>query len=317
MLVVVGSVKGAPGVTTACMALAVAWPAGWQPVVVEADPSGGDLAAGFSLAGEPGLVSLAAAARHAHHGAVLREHTQALPGGLPVVAAPVDAEQATRACDLLTGIPDLQLLSQAWPAGSPDARPVAAAAAGGTGHGSPREDPGNGETEGNGSRWSPVAVIVDVGRLPVGLSATRGVGRLLGAADVMLLVTRTDARSLVHVAARTREVLAVAADLTAGGHGPGGGGAGVQVLLVDSGGESGGGYPAAEVSRSLGLAVAGSLPTDTRAAAILGGLPPGRATSLTRLPLTRRAAGVAHRLARPLDPGAVPARRRLAGGVVT
>jgi hypothetical protein len=306
------------------MALAVAWPVGWQPVVVEADPSGGDLAAGFSLAAEPGLVSLAAAARHARHarhGAVLREHTQALPGGLPVVAAPVDAEQATRACDLLTSIPDLRLLCRAWPAESHDARPVTAVATGDDGHGSPREDHGNGEGEGNGSRRSPVAVIVDVGRLPVGLSAARGAGRLLGAADVMLLVTKPDARSLVHVAARTREVLAVAADLTAGGHGPGGGGGGggggVQVLLVDCGGEAGGGYPAAEVSRSLGLAVAGSLPTDTRAAAMLSGLPPGRATSLTRLPLMRRAAGLAHRLARPLHRGEDPAPRRPVDGVVT
>lgn len=64
MLTVLTSGKAAPGVTTATWALALAWP---RPLlVVDADPAGGDMAAGL-LAGrvsaERGLLSWSAAAR--------------------------------------------------------------------------------------------------------------------------------------------------------------------------------------------------------------------------------------------------------------
>lgn len=105
MLVAVCSVKGSPGVTTACVALAARWPDAEQPVVVEADPAGGDLLARWRLELSPGLVSLAAAARRAaDHGLVWR-HTQRLPGGLPVVAGPAGARQAHGALQELTNAP--------------------------------------------------------------------------------------------------------------------------------------------------------------------------------------------------------------------
>jgi hypothetical protein len=58
------SAKGAPGVTTTCVALTLVWP---RPVLlVEADPAGGDLLAGYLAGVEPsggGLLGLALAAR--------------------------------------------------------------------------------------------------------------------------------------------------------------------------------------------------------------------------------------------------------------
>jgi hypothetical protein len=55
------------------------------------------------LAPLPGLGSLAAAARRSDDPARLVGHCQALPGGLPVVIAPADAEQARAALAMLTG----------------------------------------------------------------------------------------------------------------------------------------------------------------------------------------------------------------------
>lgn len=93
MLITLVSVKGAPGVTTLAHALAVNWPQPTRRVLVEADPSGGDLATRFALAPTPGLVSLAAARGDRD---LLWQHTQTLPDGLPVVAGPPGADQ-TRA----------------------------------------------------------------------------------------------------------------------------------------------------------------------------------------------------------------------------
>lgn len=63
-VVAVGSVKGAPGVTTTALALAAVWP---QPVLLaECDLAGGDLAAGYfggRLASGNGLLELALLAR--------------------------------------------------------------------------------------------------------------------------------------------------------------------------------------------------------------------------------------------------------------
>lgn len=101
MLVVVVSVKGSPGVTTFSVALAARWPAAARTVLVEADPSGGDIGIRFSLASTPGVVSLAAAARRSDEPALLWQHAQVLPGGLPVVTAPPDADRARTALSAL------------------------------------------------------------------------------------------------------------------------------------------------------------------------------------------------------------------------
>jgi hypothetical protein len=101
MLVAVCSLKGSPGVTTFALALAARWPGQARCVLVECDPSGGDVATRFGLASSPGLVSLAAAGRRSSDPGLLWQHTQALPGGLPVVAAPPSADQALAAVSAL------------------------------------------------------------------------------------------------------------------------------------------------------------------------------------------------------------------------
>ena len=107
MLIAVCSLKGSPGVTTWSIALAARWPTPAGAVLVECDPSGGSLAARFGLASTPGLVSLAAAARHDTAArrdttaGLLWSHAQALPGGLPVVAAPAGADYTRAALSTL------------------------------------------------------------------------------------------------------------------------------------------------------------------------------------------------------------------------
>ncbi|HKY69249.1 MAG TPA: hypothetical protein VJM49_22865, partial [Acidimicrobiales bacterium] len=108
--IAVASAKGSPGVTTAVAALAVTWPAARELVVVELDPSGGDLAVRFDLAPEPGLVSLAAAGRRELAADTLLAHTQALGDTARgdvrprrVLVAPVSADQAAAALTALRG----------------------------------------------------------------------------------------------------------------------------------------------------------------------------------------------------------------------
>jgi hypothetical protein len=92
-LIALASVKASPGVTTTALALAAAWPAP-RRLVIEADPSGGDLGAWLGLSPAPGLASLAAAIRHdASPGAAWR-HARAAGGGVSAVVAPAGAEHA-------------------------------------------------------------------------------------------------------------------------------------------------------------------------------------------------------------------------------
>lgn len=175
MLIAVASLKGSPGVTTFALALAARWPidldgvrgAGAGCVVVECDPSGGDIATRFDLAGSPGLVSLAAAARRGDDPGLLWRHTQSLPGGLPVVVAPPGSDQARAA---------LGALALGTPAGMGVMQRAAAI-------------PG-------------AVVIVDCGRLDPDtptLPVVRG-------ADVMLLLVGARADDLAHLAARLPSV---------------------------------------------------------------------------------------------------------------
>jgi hypothetical protein len=103
MLIAVCSLKGSPGVTTLATALGARWPAGEHPILVEADPAGGDLMARFRLHESPGLVTLTVAARRNTDPGLLAQHTQQLPGGLRVVIGPVGAEQARSALSVLAG----------------------------------------------------------------------------------------------------------------------------------------------------------------------------------------------------------------------
>jgi MinD-like ATPase involved in chromosome partitioning or flagellar assembly len=91
-LIVMGAGKGAPGVTTAAVALAAVWPR--RAVVAECDPSGPDLAlrlvgeGGRPLAQDHGVLSLATALRSSTAEADLQDHVQTAAGGLEVLAGP-------------------------------------------------------------------------------------------------------------------------------------------------------------------------------------------------------------------------------------
>lgn len=102
MLIAICSLKSSPGVTTLATAIAARWPLAQTPILVEADPAGGDLAARFRLGMTPNLVSLAAAARRSRAPDLLGEHAQRLPGGLAIVVGPIGAEQTRAALDAIS-----------------------------------------------------------------------------------------------------------------------------------------------------------------------------------------------------------------------
>ncbi|EOS98424.2 hypothetical protein K530_39016 [Streptomyces noursei CCRC 11814] len=100
----IGSVSGAPGVTTMSLALAAAWPreadVGVRPVMVEADGSGGDLMMRFGLPSAPSLLDVAAAVGKPHPGSLLGAVSE-LPFGVRVVAAVPGRRPCTEAVRLL------------------------------------------------------------------------------------------------------------------------------------------------------------------------------------------------------------------------
>ncbi len=96
MIVAVCSDKGSPGVTTAATTLAMVWPG--ERVLLEADPSGGDLALRARrpdddglLAAEPGLLALAADARTGRTPDALSRYVQPTAWGVDVVVGPASA----------------------------------------------------------------------------------------------------------------------------------------------------------------------------------------------------------------------------------
>jgi MinD-like ATPase involved in chromosome partitioning or flagellar assembly len=96
-LIAIASDKGAPGVTTAALALAAVWP---RPVLLaECDPAGGDLVYRFPAVGgghlDPrrGVLSLAVVARRGMQPQQVWDHVQKLHGGLDVLAGVTNAEQ--------------------------------------------------------------------------------------------------------------------------------------------------------------------------------------------------------------------------------
>jgi hypothetical protein len=137
-LIALASVKSSPGVTTAALALASMWNSAERRLLVEADPSGGDLGLWLGLPAGAGLAGLAAAARHGHDAGLPWRHARALAGGTHLVTAPAGAGQAA-ACVTALAAAELpqELAAGPEPAladcgrlylGSP-ALPVAAAAA--------------------------------------------------------------------------------------------------------------------------------------------------------------------------------------------
>ncbi|WP_184727171.1 chromosome partitioning protein [Saccharopolyspora phatthalungensis] len=152
--------------TTFSVAMAARWPGEARCVLIECDPSGGDIATRFSLPSSPGLVSLAAAARRTIEAGLLWQHTQPLPGGLPVVAAPPGADHARAALAALApGRADEGVLQLA--AGAPD-----------------------------------TVVIADCGRVDPGSVVLP----IVRSADVLLVLSRAHADDLAHVATRLNTV---------------------------------------------------------------------------------------------------------------
>ncbi|MET9634684.1 chromosome partitioning protein [Lentzea sp. NPDC006480] len=103
MLIAICSLKSSPGVTTLAVALGARWPSSETPVVVEADPAGGDLLTRFRLNADLTVVGLAASSRVRGNADPdeLARHVQFLPGGLRVVPGPIAAEQSRAALGLL------------------------------------------------------------------------------------------------------------------------------------------------------------------------------------------------------------------------
>lgn len=89
--IALGSVKGAPGVTTTLLAMTAVWPADRTLVVTELDPDGGVLAARRRLGFEPGLVTAVAALLRG--AGTVRDHIQPLGDSVGVLVAPSTAEQ--------------------------------------------------------------------------------------------------------------------------------------------------------------------------------------------------------------------------------
>jgi hypothetical protein len=121
-LIAVAADKGAPGVTTACVALAAVWP---RPVLLaECDPAGGDLVyrlpaeGGGQLDPGRGLLSLAVAARRGTAPGQVWEHAQKISGGLDVLVGVLTPEQGA-GLELLWGPVGAAL------AGLPDADVIA------------------------------------------------------------------------------------------------------------------------------------------------------------------------------------------------
>lgn len=101
-MLAVASLKGAPGVSTAALALTAGWPPadGRRPLLIEADPSGGDLLVWRGLDPAVGLVSWTMAARTGQRAAAI-EHAQRLAEGVRVVPAPVDGAETRAALGVL------------------------------------------------------------------------------------------------------------------------------------------------------------------------------------------------------------------------
>lgn len=88
------SAHGSPGVTITALLLAATWPEHRRCLLVEADLFGGVIAARYGLGDAPGLSTLAAQTRRGFDDVSVDDHTQRLPGGLPVMVGPASPDEA-------------------------------------------------------------------------------------------------------------------------------------------------------------------------------------------------------------------------------
>lgn len=116
MIVAVCADKGSPGVTTTATALAAVWPG--ERVLLEADPSGGDLALRLrspedgELAVSPTVTSLAADAREGVAAGALARYAQPTGLGFAVLIGPPTAEGMEPVARLWPRVADA---AQTWP----------------------------------------------------------------------------------------------------------------------------------------------------------------------------------------------------------
>lgn len=99
MIVAMGSVRGAPGVSSWSMLLAAAWPndSGFERVVLEADVDGGVAGARYGVGVEPGAQVLVADLRHVGDPSVpLQTAGRRLDDGAWLVPGPESSESARR-----------------------------------------------------------------------------------------------------------------------------------------------------------------------------------------------------------------------------
>lgn len=97
MIVVVGSIRGAPGATSWALLLAAAWPHEFSDrrIVLEADPAGGVVGARYGLGVEPGAVRLVTGLRRNGTASISLEGVaRELSDGLFVVPGPESGEQS-------------------------------------------------------------------------------------------------------------------------------------------------------------------------------------------------------------------------------
>ena len=91
------SAKHSPGVSTLAVTLSALASDTTPALLVEADPCGGDLAARAGLRLEPGLATLAGAARRGIDPGVLEQHLQTLASGAQALVAPTSLEHTVSA----------------------------------------------------------------------------------------------------------------------------------------------------------------------------------------------------------------------------
>lgn len=242
-LVVLGSVTGAPGVTTTGLTLAAAWPpeadGGVRPVMVEADSSGGDLMIRFGLPPAPSLLDVAAAAGQRYPGSLLGAVCE-LPFGVRAVVAVPGRGPCREAVRLLAGESGRRVLL--------------------------------GDDRDRGT------VLLDVGRLG------EDVEPLLDAADQVVLVARGGAEPLTHVSAYDFDAFAGRLALAVVGPCP---------------------YPAAEITKALGIERVHPLPWDAKSVAAMNSPEHGvlRISGFRRWPLLAAARIMARRLGVPSGGG--------------
>jgi Flp pilus assembly CpaE family ATPase len=129
-------IKQSPGATTLAVALA-ALASEHEPLIIEADPIGGDLAARAGMPLDPGMLTLAAAGRRGVSAQLLDAHTQTLANGARVLVAPTSMAHAqaalsglsTSLTELLRTRPGLVLVDTGrWDARSPSSSDLVRAA---------------------------------------------------------------------------------------------------------------------------------------------------------------------------------------------